>query len=127
MTGKPDPAPERRRAEARGRTAEMLAAMLLRVKGYRIVAERYRTPVGEVDIVAKRGDLVAFIEVKARASHTDALESITPRQRRRIEAAAEAWLQDDQASQDCAVRFDVITVAPRMLPTHMMDAWRPGD
>lgn len=112
-------------AERRGRTAEMLAALLLRVKGYRILAQRFRCAVGEIDIIALKGSTIVFTEVKARRNTVDALESITASQRKRIEAASEVWLQSAQ-SQNFAVRFDVITVAPRALPTHMMDAWRPG-
>lgn len=116
---------KKQQAERRGRTAEMLATLLLRVKGYRILAQRFRCPVGEIDIVAAKGNLFAFIEVKARENTDTALESISKRQQSRIEAAAEVWLQSE-TSQNFAVRFDVITVAPRALPTHMMDAWRPG-
>ena len=116
---------QRQVAERRGHTAEMLAVLLLRVKGYRILAQRFRCSAGEIDIVAAKGDMFIFIEVKARQNTVDAVESITARQKKRIEAAAEVWLQS-QTSQNFAVRFDVITVAPRSLPTHMMDAWRPG-
>lgn len=116
---------KRQMAEQRGRTAEMLAVLLLRVKGYRILAQRFRCSVGEIDIVAVKGSMFIFIEVKARRNTNEALESITAHQRNRIEAAAGVWLQSE-TSQNFAVRFDVITVAPRTLPTHMMDAWRPG-
>lgn len=116
---------QRQMAERRGHTAEMLAVLLLRVKGYRILAQRFRCAAGEIDVVAAKGDMFIFIEVKARRNTTEALESITTHQRKRIEAAANVWLQSE-TSQNFAVRFDVITVAPRALPTHMMDAWRPG-
>lgn len=116
---------KKQKAERRGRTAEMLAVLLLRVKGYSILAERFRCSIGEIDIVASKGDTIIFVEVKARESTKLALESINQKQQRRIEAAAEIWLQSE-TSQNFAVRFDVITVAPRALPTHMMDAWRPG-
>lgn len=120
------PKPNRRQAaEQRGRIAEMLAVLLLKVKGYRILAQRFRCVAGEIDIIAAKGSTLVFVEVKARRNTVDALESITHRQQNRIEAAAEIWLQSE-TSQNFAVRFDVITVAPRALPTHMMDAWRPG-
>lgn len=115
----------KRQAEKHGKTAEMLAALLLRIKGYSVKNQRFRTPAGEIDIVAQKGNLIAFIEVKARRDTATALESITHKQRERIENAAQLWLQQ-HASQNFAVRFDVITVAPKQLPTHMMDAWRPG-
>jgi len=116
---------KRQKAERRGRTAEMLAVLLLKVKGYRILAQRFRCKSGEIDIVAAKADLFVFVEVKARENTSTALESISQKQQRRIEAAAEVWLQTE-TSQNFAVRFDVITVAPRALPTHIMDAWRPG-
>jgi len=120
------PSPNKKqKAEQRGRTAEMLAVLLLKIKGYRILAQRFRCVAGEIDIVAARGNMIIFIEVKARRNTHEALESVTARQQKRIEAAAEVWLQSE-TSQNFAVRFDVITVAPRTLPTHMMDAWRPG-
>lgn len=115
----------RQKAERRGRTAEMLAVLLLKVKGYRILAQRFRCAAGEIDIIAAKGNIFIFVEVKARTNTAVALESIGPQQQRRIEAAAGVWLQSE-TSQNFAVRFDVITVAPRALPTHMMDAWRPG-
>ncbi len=122
LTPKPN---KKQKAERRGRTAEMLAVLLLRVKGYRILAQRFRCAAGEIDIVAAKGKIVIFIEVKARRNTHEALESVTSRQQKRIEAAAKVWLQSE-TSRNFAVRFDVITVAPRALPTHMMDAWRPG-
>lgn len=128
MTDKPvkaTPKDKRKAAEQRGRTAEMLAAMLLRIKGYRILAQRYRCRAGEIDIIARKSNIFAFIEVKARASMKDALESVTADQQKRIEAAAEFWL-GDEGSREFDVRFDVIVVVPGRLPAHMMDAWRPG-
>lgn len=125
MSGRRSP-DKRRKAEKRGRNAEMLAALLLRTKGYNLLEQRYRCVAGEVDIIARKGNLFIFVEVKARNQQTEALESITPRQRRRIEAAAEVWLSSRQ-SQEFAVRFDVITVAPLHLPSHMKDAWRAGE
>jgi putative endonuclease len=122
---KPNQHKKRQAAEKTGRRAETLAAALLIAKGYRILAKRFRSPAGEIDLIARKRDLVCFIEVKARASHAKALESITARQRLRIEQAASLWLQG-QASQNFAVRFDVITVAHGTIPSHMKDAWRPG-
>lgn len=115
----------RQTAERKGRSAELLAAMLLRLKGYRVLARRFKCKAGEIDIIAQKKDLIVFVEVKARQSVTDAFESITAKQRTRIETAASVWLQQ-QASQEFACRFDVIAVAPGRVPAHMMDAWRPG-
>jgi putative endonuclease len=120
-----------RRAERWGRVAESLCVVRLRVAGWRIVARRHGggrgTGVGELDIVARRGRTLAFIEVKARARRTDALESLRENQRLRIARAAERFLahRGDLAGLD--VRFDLMVVspAPWCWPTHIADAWRP--
>ncbi len=99
--------------------------MLLRLKGYRILARGFRLPVGEIDLVAARGGVVAFVEVKRRGDLVGAIEAISSRQRRRIARAAEAFMaaRPDLAGKD--QRFDVVLVAPRRLPRHILDAWRP--
>lgn len=114
----------RRQAEARGRLAETLAVLLLRLKGYRILARRLRLPAGEIDIVAARGRTVAFIEVKARGSVVAAIESVSPRQRRRLLGAAAQYLARDPRHGRADLRFDVMLVAPGRLPRHVVDAWR---
>jgi putative endonuclease len=106
-----------------GVSAERQAAALLLVKGYRVVAHRFRTGVGEVDIVARRGDLLVFVEVKARGRLDDAAEAVTPRQQRRIIAAAEAWLAKHPDDVTRNIRFDVILVAPRRWPRHILGAF----
>ena len=115
---------ERRRRLQYGRWAEAICALSLMLRGYRILARRYRTPLGEIDIVARRGGLIAFIEVKARRDLALAAHSVTPRQRRRVRRAAEAFLQrrPDLAGRD--IRFDVMLVAPWRPPRHLIDAWR---
>ena len=115
---------ERQQREKAGRQAERAAVWLLRFKGYRILAQRYRVPVGEIDIVAKRGRTVAFIEVKARATEAAALESVPVRQQQRIARAALLFLQKNPAHSHCDLRFDVIAVARRKWPRHHLDAWR---
>ena len=88
------PAPRQRQVAFRlGLSAESRAAAFLIAKGFRIVARRWRSPVGEIDIVARRRSLLVFVEVKARDTLDDAAESVTPQQKRRICAAAEAWLR----------------------------------
>jgi putative endonuclease len=114
----------RREREARGRLAEAVAALCLRLKGYSILARRWRTAVGEIDLVARRGGLVAFVEVKARATLVDALEAITPGQRQRVERAAALYLQHHPQLARCRLRFDVIAIRPWRLPHHLRDAWR---
>lgn len=120
------PPDKRQRAEARGRTAERLAALLLMLKGYRILARRARTAVGEIDLIARRGDTLAFIEVKARHDRTRALESLSPRQRQRIARAAGAFVRARPDLVDLNWRFDLITAAGSWRLHHMKDAWRPG-
>lgn len=116
----------RHRAWRFGHWAETLCIADLMLRGYRIVARRRRYPVGEIDIVARRGRVLAIIEVKARRTLDDAAAAVAPRQRRRIERAA-AWLlaaRPDLARLDS--RFDVMLVAPWRRPRHLRDAWRPG-
>ena len=113
----------RRRAERSGRAAETACAWLLRLKGYRVLARRYRSSVGELDIVARRGALLAMVEVKARRRFASA--AVDSRQRRRIARAAEMFLAENPALARLAVRFDVMVVLPWRPPVHMIDAWRP--
>jgi putative endonuclease len=115
--------PERQAAFALGLSAESRAAALLVAKGYRIAARRWRSPVGEIDLVARRGGLLVFVEVKARARIDDAAEAVTTRQRRRISAAAGAWLAAHPEDTACDMRFDVILVAPRCWPRHLVAAF----
>ena len=118
------PRKHRQAAWFRGQAAETVAATSLQLKGYRILARQYRTPVGEIDIVARRGGTVAFIEVKARATEQLALESIGAKQRRRIMRAAEAFIQSNNRVSDCEIRFDAILVTPWRWPIHLKDAWQ---
>jgi putative endonuclease len=120
---KPDPRPERQVAFRFGLSAETRAAALLLAKGFRIVARRWRSPVGEIDLVARRGRLLVFVEVKARASFDDAAEAVTPRQRRRIIAAAQAWLTRHAKDLDCDIRFDAVLVVPWRVPRHLPAAF----
>lgn len=116
---------DRRTAERAGRRAEALAALWLRAKGYRILDRRARTPCGEIDLVARRGRLIAFVEVKARDTLAAALEAVTPMAQDRIVRAAEAWLADHPGLCACETRLDLIAMRPRRLPRHLRDAWRP--
>ena len=96
-------------------------------KGYRVLARRFRTPYGEIDIVARRRNLLAFIEVKARASLDEAAYAVTPRQQARIINAAQAWLQVWLAAHpehaDFELRVDAMLIAPRRLPRHLLAAF----
>ncbi len=115
-------------AERRGRFAETVCVWSLRLRGWRILERRLAGKrglgVGEIDIVAKRGKVVAFIEVKARASAAAALEAVTAVQRARIARAAEIFIARFPGGDMCDVRFDVMTVSG-LLPVHLRDAWRP--
>ena len=125
MTKRPKapPAPEREAAFRLGLSAESRAAAYLIAKGYRIAARRWRCPAGEIDIVARRGSLLIFVEVKARAKLDDAAYSVTERNQRRVAASASAWLAGHPDDAMCDMRFDAILVAPRSLPRHIQGAF----
>ena len=116
---------DRRAAERAGRRAERLAEALLRLKGYRIEARRYRCPAGEVDLVARRGGVVAFVEVKARPDRATARLAVTARNWRRIARAAESYQARRLGTLEASVRFDLVTVSG-WVPRHHPDAWREG-
>jgi putative endonuclease len=115
-------APERVAAFRTGLSAESLAAAYLIAKGYRILARRFRTPHGEIDIVARRRQLLAFVEVKARRSLDDAAYAVTQRQQRII-TAAQAWLMARPEHATFEFRFDAMLIAPRRLPRHLLGAF----
>jgi putative endonuclease len=114
----------RRRAYLFGLNAETIAAALLRLKGYSILARRYVVSGGEIDLIAKRGDSIAFVEVKARDRLDAAAESITAAKRRRIARAARVWLARNPWAVHLTLRGDAIFVAPRRLPRHTHSAYR---
>ena len=115
----------RRRAEQRGQWAEQAAAWWLRLKGYRILARQERGPMGEIDLIATRGNTLAFIEVKSRATFADALDAVSSTQRGRIERAASHYVALNPALENMSWRFDIVAVIPGKWPRHMVDAWRP--
>jgi putative endonuclease len=126
------PRPERQKREARldkivafqlGISAESRAAALLIAKGFRILARRWKSPAGEIDIVARRRHLLIFVEVKARATLDAAAESVNVRQQRRIAAAAEVWLAGNPDDSLRDFRFDAILVAPGKMPRHITAAF----
>src|SRR6201991_1708466 len=124
-SGKPakSASPARVAAFRTGLSAEARAGAYLMAKGYRILAKRFRTPYGEIDIVARRRNLLAFVEVKARASLDEAAYAVTPRNQRRIIDAAQAWLMTHPEHADFELRFDVVLIAPRHLPRHLLAAF----
>lgn len=113
-------------AGARGRRAEALAAWWLRAKGYTILSMRVKLAVGEIDLVARKRDVICFIEVKERATLDAAISAVTPGAWRRIARAAETWMAERARFNDCGWRYDIIAIAPGRLPAHVRDAWRPG-
>ena len=116
-------------ALAFGRRAEFVAALMLRLKGYAILERRVPAASGgrgEIDIVARRGSVIAFIEVKARADLDSAAEAVSPRQRERLLRGAEAYLAARPRLAHLSPRFDAVLAAPGRWPRHVIDAWRQG-
>lgn len=109
----------RRRRHRRGRRSEWFAALLLMAKGYRILARRHRTPLGEIDIVARRGRRLAIVEVKARRTFEECEAAVPRRSAERIRRATDLWLARHPAHQDCDIGFDLVFVVPRRLPRHI--------
>jgi len=110
---------ERRRRFRRGQISEIIAAGYLLCCGYRILARRYRTPVGEIDLVAVRRRRVSFVEVKRRGDDESAESAIGGRQRRRILRAAEAWIARHPRFIDYERSFDIVFIMPRRWPRHI--------
>jgi putative endonuclease len=110
-------------ARASGRRAEVLAALWLMAKGYRILGFRLRTPYGEIDLVAARGPVLAAVEVKARTSLEAALEAVSPRQRERLRRAIRALASRRPGQENAVFRLDLLALAPGRLPRHIPDAW----
>ncbi|MDP3737286.1 MAG: YraN family protein [Hyphomonadaceae bacterium] len=117
-------AEKRRLRERRGRRAENAAALWLQLKGYHILDRRARTPACEIDLVAAKGKMLIFVEVKSRASFTTALEAVTPQFQKRLQDAANIWVSRHKKMHDWLWRFDLVLLTPGRLPRHMPDAWR---
>ena len=97
------------------------------LKGYRILARRHRTRFGEIDLIARRGDLVLFVEVKARRTLMEAMEAIGHESERRIEAAADIWLSRQADYGKLSMRFDMVAVLPWRWPVHVENAFYRRD
>lgn len=117
------PAEARQRAYRRGHRGEWLAAIVLMLKGYRILARRHRTRLGEIDLIARRGDLVAIVEVKARPTLEQAMEAVGFETQTRIERAADLWLARQPDHARLSLRFDLVAVLPRRWPVHVENAF----
>lgn len=117
----------RRRNERRGRWAEGLALASLRLKGYRLLARRFKSGAGEVDLIMRRGDVTAFIEVKVRGTTDLAVEAVTEYQSRRIATAARIWMARDRKAALGICRFDIVAVSPYQWPKHIPNAFTVED
>ncbi len=115
---------KRQKAYKRGLWVETLAAILLMAKGYRILKRRYKTPVGEVDLIAKKGRRLLFVEVKARRDLSEALESVNTKTQKRIERAGLHFISRHPDYADYEMRFDVIAMARPFRLQHLDNAWQ---
>lgn len=113
----------RQKAQKYGLFAETLAAFALRLKGYKIVERNFKTKLGEIDIIARKGDLVAIVEVKARKSLQASIDGVGYQSTQRIESAADLWLAKQKDAHLISMRFDIIAVQPRKWPVHIKDAF----
>ena len=114
---------ERRKAFRRGIVSEYIAAFYLLLHGHRIAALRYRTKAGEIDIIARKGDLVRFIEVKARADTAASVFAVSGETQRRIRNASEFWLSGQPDAGNLSWSYDIVAVRPWRLPVHLKDAF----
>jgi putative endonuclease len=113
-------------ARLAGRRAEAWAALWLMLKGYRILGFRLRTRLGEIDLLAVRGQVLAVVEVKQRRTLAEALETVTLEQRERLRRAGQAIAARRPRLQNLTVRLDLVALAPGRLPIHSPDAWKGG-
>ena len=118
-------AAKRRGAWKRGLLAESFSVAWLRLLGYRVIVRRLRTPVGEIDILVRRRNVLAIVEVKTRRTRRAALESVTARQRMRLQRATQWLIASRPDLAELNIRFDVIAIAPWCMPVRIIDAWRP--
>ncbi len=118
----PSASEARQRHERRGRRAELIAAYYLRFRGYRILERRFKVPAGEIDLIARKGRRLAFVEVKMRADLETCEASITPKLQARVRRAADIWLARNAAYQGHDVSFDIIFIRPRKWPLHLKDS-----
>ena len=114
---------KRRKAQRWGHASEWLAAFSLLIKGYRIIAMRYKTKLGEVDLIARRGDLVAMVEVKARKDVSSAVDAVTHTSQHRIRSAGDLWLSSQSDAARLSIRYDIVAVRPWRWPVHLPDAF----
>ncbi|NKJ36219.1 YraN family protein [Rhizobium sp. SG570] len=121
--GEPDERLKRQKAWRRGHVAEYLAAAFLLFKGYRILAVRHRTKLGEIDIVARKGDLAVFVEVKSRRGAQEAIDAVSFSSQKRIRAASDLWLARQPDFARLSQRYDIVAMLPGRWPRHFPDAF----
>lgn len=114
---------KRQKAWRHGHVSEYLAAAFLLLKGYRILAIRHRTKLGEIDIIARKGDLAVFVEVKARRHEQQAIDAVSYGTQRRIRAASDLWLARQRDYAALSQRYDIVAILPGRWPRHFMDAF----
>lgn len=114
---------KRQKAYRKGFVAEYFAAAILIIKGYRICNMRYRTKLGEIDIIARKGDLAIFIEVKARKTVPLGVDAVSLTAQNRIRGASDVWLQKQSRASHLSQRYDIIVVTPWRFPHHFIDAF----
>jgi putative endonuclease len=122
-TGRPRDIEDRRRALRRGFLSEYVAAIFLLFRGYRIIALRYKVKVGEIDLIVRRGEMVCFVEVKARRSVEDAVFAVDDLTQKRIRNASLHWLQGRPDAGTLSLRYDIVAVRPWRWPLHLPDAF----
>jgi putative endonuclease len=120
------PRQTRAKAEAAGRWGEQIAALFLQFKGYVILERRVKTGGGEIDLIARRGKTLTFVEVKLRQKPVDPAILLAPQQLRRILDAAAIWTAKRAWTGGLVWRYDLIVVRPWTWPLHIKDAWRPS-
>lgn len=114
---------KRQKAWRRGHISEYLAAAFLLLKGYRILAIRHRTKLGEIDIIARKGDLAVFVEVKARRGEQEAIDAVSFPAQKRIRAASDLWLARQSDFALLSQRYDIVAILPGCWPRHFKDAF----
>lgn len=113
----------RKKAQRYGHFSEALAAFSLRLKGYKILERNFKTKSGEIDIIARKGDLIAIIEVKARRDLAGSVDAVAYQSQQRIKSAANWWLAGRKDAHLLSLRFDIIAVQPFKWPTHLENAF----
>lgn len=113
----------RSKSYTKGIWAEYLAALLLSIKGYRVLKLRHKTKVGEIDLIAKKAGVLVFVEVKTRKNYGDAVEAVTHKNQERVMRAAQIYLQKNPQYQNCEIRFDVVLWSSYARLSHIKAAW----